>query len=66
MKKQVVILESPSKVKTISSYLGDDFLVLSSKGHIRDLAVSGPERLGIDIKNNFRPDYIIIDKKTNA
>lgn len=63
MKKQVVILESPSKAKTISSYLGDDFLVLSSKGHIRDLAFSGPERLGIDIKNNFRPDYIIIDKQ---
>ncbi|AYJ01278.1 type I DNA topoisomerase [Candidatus Phytoplasma ziziphi] len=63
MEKKVVILESPSKAKTISSYLGDDFLVLSSKGHIRDLALSGSGRLGVDIKNNFHPDYIIIDKQ---
>lgn len=63
MKKEVIILESPAKAKTINNYLGDDILVLHSKGHIRDLSLKGVERLGIDIKNNFKPDYIIIDKQ---
>ncbi|WP_323847766.1 MAG: type I DNA topoisomerase [Phytoplasma sp.] len=63
MKNQIVILESPSKAKTISSYLGNNILVVYSKGHVRNLSLKGSERLGIDITNNFKPDYIIIDKQ---
>lgn len=62
--KKVVIVESPSKTKTISKYLGSDYEVLSSKGHIRDLATSGKFGLGIDVENDFVPNYIPLkDKK---
>ena len=62
--KKVVIVESPSKTKTISKYLGSDYEVLSSKGHIRDLATSGKFGLGIDVENNFEPNYTPLkDKK---
>ena len=65
---KLVIVESPSKAKTIEKYLGADYHVISSKGHIRDLATNGHEGLGIDIRNNFKPTYIDItnDKKPNA
>lgn len=55
--KNLVIVESPAKSKTIEKYLGEDFIVLSSVGHIRDLAKTGKERLGIDVENNFAPNY---------
>ena len=61
--KKVIIVESPSKSKTIQSYLGNDYKVLSSKGHICDLATSGSEGLGIDIKNDFHPTYKISSDK---
>lgn len=62
--KKIVIVESPSKTKTISKYLGSDYEVTSSKGHIRDLATTGKFGLGIDIDNNFTPNYIALkDKK---
>lgn len=62
--KKVVIVESPSKTKTISKYLGNDYVVLSSKGHIRDLATTGKFGLGIDVEDNFQPHYIPLkDKK---
>ena len=62
--KKVVIVESPSKTKTISKYLGSDYKVLSSKGHIRDLSTTGKFGLGIDVQNNFEANYIPIkDKK---
>lgn len=61
---KLVIVESPSKTKTIEKYLGEDFLVLSSKGHIRDLATSGKGGLGIDVDNEFTPTYKnLSDKK---
>ena len=64
MKKNLVIVESPSKSKTIEKYLGSDFKVVSSKGHVCDLATTGKERLGIDIENDFEPTYKINkDKK---
>ena len=57
----LVIVESPAKAKTIKKYLGDDFEVTSSQGHIRDLPI---KEIGIDIDNNFTPKYIINpDKK---
>lgn len=49
MAKKLVIVESPAKVKPIGKYLGSDFLVTSSKGHIRDLSTKGKYGLGVDI-----------------
>lgn len=57
MAKNVVIVESPSKSKTIEKYLGKDFTVLSSVGHVRDLATSGKYGLGIDVEDTFAPVY---------
>ena len=61
--KNIIIVESPAKCKTISKYLGEDYTVVSSKGHIRDLATSGKYGLGIDIENDFKPNYEIIKGK---
>ena len=63
MSKHLVIVESPSKSKTIEKYLGSDFKVVSSKGHIRDLATSGKFGLGVDIENGFQPSYVPITGK---
>lgn len=60
---KIIIVESPSKSKTIESYLGSDYKVLSSIGHIRDLATSGKDGLGIDIDNGFKPNYRVIKGK---
>ncbi|MEK7653281.1 MAG: type I DNA topoisomerase [Patescibacteria group bacterium] len=53
---KLVIVESPTKAKTISKFLGKDFQVESSFGHIRDLPTS---KLGVDVKNNFEPTYVV-------
>jgi len=63
MTKNLVIVESPSKSKTIEKYLGNDYKVVSSKGHIRDLATTGKFGLGVDVDNNFEPNYIPIAGK---
>ena len=55
---KLVIVESPTKASTIKRYLGNDFKVMASYGHIRDLAFSGEKSLGVDVKNNFAPDYV--------
>jgi DNA topoisomerase I len=57
MNKKLIIVESPSKSKTIESYLKEDVIVLSSKGHVRDLATSGKDGLGLEIENDFQPIY---------
>lgn len=62
--KNLVIVESPSKSKTIEKYLGKDYKVMSSKGHIRDLATKGKGGLGVDVENDFKPTYVVSkDKK---
>lgn len=61
--KNLVIVESPSKSKTIEKYLGKDYKVLSSKGHIRDLATKGKGGLGVDVDNNFEATYVIDKEK---
>ena len=66
MSKNLVIVESPSKSKTIEKYLGSDYKVVSSKGHIRDLATTGKFGLGVDIENNFKPNYITIPGKAKT
>lgn len=63
MSKKLVIVESPHKSKTIEKYLGKDFKVVSSVGHIRDLSTSGKYGFGVDIDNNFKPDYKIFKGK---
>ena len=63
MAKNLVIVESPSKSKTIEKYLGKDYKVVSSKGHIRDLSTKGKFGLGVDVENDFKPDYITIKGK---
>lgn len=61
MSKNLVIVESPAKAKTIENYLGKDFIVKSSYGHVRDLANKG---LAVDIEKNFEPQYEVSpDKK---
>lgn len=60
MAKNLVIVESPAKAKTIQGYLGKDFQVASSFGHISDLPEKG---MGIDIENNFQPSYIVPEEK---
>lgn len=64
--KNLVIVESPSKSKTIQKYLGKDYEVVSSKGHIRDLAIRGKDGLGVDVDNNFTPTYVISADKTST
>ena len=56
MEENLVIVESPAKAKTIQKFLGKDFNVKSSQGHIRDLSKS---RLSIDIEHGFKPEYEI-------
>ena len=60
---QLVIVESPAKSKTIEKYLGGDYKVVSSVGHIRDLATTGKYGLGIDIENDFKPNYVPMPSK---
>ncbi len=63
MAKNLVIVESPSKSKTIEKYLGNDYIVTFSKGHIRDLTTRGYGGFGVDIENNFEPKYkLLVDK----
>ncbi len=62
----LVIVESPSKTKTIGKYLGNNYKVVSSKGHIRDLATTGKYGLGIDIENDFKPNYQAIKGKSGV
>jgi len=60
MSKDLVIVESPAKARTINKFLGKDFLVKASMGHVRDLP---EDRLGVDIKRGFRPTYRVIPGK---
>ena len=66
MAKNLVIVESPSKSKTIEKYLGKDYKVVSSKGHIRDLSTTGQYGLGVDIENGFVPNYVAIKGKNSV
>ena len=61
--KNIVIVESPAKSKTIEKYLAGDYKVVSSKGHIRDLATTGKYGLGVDLEQDFKPNYVVIKGK---
>src|SRR6187549_487112 len=57
MAKALVIVESPAKAKTINKYLGRDYKVVASMGHVRDLPKS---KLGVNIENGFQPEYVVL------
>jgi DNA topoisomerase I len=66
--KHLVIVESPSKARTINKYLGSEYLVLASVGHVRDLPSKNPKGVknpvpGVDLEHNFRPTYEILSGK---
>ena len=60
---KLVIVESPTKSKTIGHYLGEEYVVEASVGHIRDLSISGKGGFGVDVDNDFKPTYVIEDDK---
>ncbi|MDY0346001.1 MAG: DNA topoisomerase, partial [Bacilli bacterium] len=61
---KLVIVESPKKSESFSRYLGQGFTILATQGHLRDLATSGKGGLGIDVENNFKPNYKLMPKKS--
>ena len=63
MQKRLVIVESPAKAKTIYRYLGSGFMVKASTGHIRDLP---KDRLGVDIEQDFKPEYEVIPERKST
>lgn len=63
MSKTLVIVESPVKAEKIQGFLGSDYKVMASMGHITDLGKNGIANTGIDIKNNFKPKYVLLDDK---
>jgi len=65
MSKNLVIVESPAKAKTIENFLGKDYRVLSSQGHIRDIEAIGKNSTGIDFEHGYTPNYVIDPTKTH-
>ena len=59
MSKNLVIVESPAKAKTIEKFLGTDYHVLSSQGHIRDIEPLGKNSMGIDFEHSYAPNYVV-------
>ena len=62
----LVIVESPSKTKPIEKYLGSEYKVLSSKGHVRDLSTTGKFGFGVDVDNGFKPNYVMMKGKRSV
>ncbi len=63
MSKNLVIVESPAKAKTIEKFLGKDYHVMSSQGHIRDIEGVGKNSIGIDFSHNYTPNYVVDPQK---
>jgi DNA topoisomerase I len=63
MAKQLVIVESPTKAKTLERYLGSDYSVTASKGHVRDLPEKG---MGVEVDDGFRPEYVLLEEKKDT
>ena len=63
MSKNLVIVESPAKAKTIEKFLGTDYRVLSSQGHIRDIEGIGKHNIGIDFEHGYTPNYVLEPSK---
>lgn len=65
MSKNLVIVESPHKATTLEKFLGKDYRVMASQGHVRDIEGSGKNSLGIDIANHYQPHYVIDAQKAH-
>ena len=65
MSRNLMIVESPSKGDNIAKYLGNDFRVMASRGHIRDIEGIGKNSMGVDFKNSYAPNYVIDKDKIN-
>ena len=63
MAKSLIIVESPTKAKTITKYLGRGYAVMASVGHVKDLPTS---KLGVDLENDFAPQYVTIKGKSKV
>ncbi|KPJ48593.1 MAG: DNA topoisomerase I, partial [Dehalococcoidia bacterium DG_22] len=63
MPKKAIIVESPTKARTISRLVGKDYVVKASNGHIKDLP---PSKLGVDVDNGFQPEYVVIKGKSKV
>ena len=63
---KLLIVESPTKVRTIQKFLGSDFDILASRGHVRDLQKTGERKMGIDVHNDFKADYGVIQGKSKT
>src|SRR5213593_1351380 len=63
MPKQLVIVESPTKAKTLERYLGSDYSVAASKGHVRDLP---EDRMGVEVDDDFKPEYQVLEAKKDV
>src|SRR6187455_2874215 len=63
MAKALVVVESPAKAKTINKYLGKDYKVIASMGHVRDLPKS---KLGVDVDADFEPEYVVIPSRAKV
>src|SRR2546423_7270412 len=63
MAKALVVVESPAKAKTINKYLGRDYKVVASMGHVRDLPKS---KLGVDVEGDFAPEYVVIPTRSKV
>jgi DNA topoisomerase I len=64
MTKNLVVVESPAKARTIERYLGPDYRVLASYGHVRDLPENpGKNKLGVDVENDFAPEYVLVEDR---
>ena len=67
MTKNLVIVESPAKARTIERYLGEDYRVLASYGHVRDLPENpGKGKLGVDVEHDFAPEYVVTSRTASA
>jgi len=64
--KTLIIVESPAKAHTIQGYLGKDYVVLASKGHITELAKGGHFGLGVDVEKDFKPHYVLSADKVST
>lgn len=64
--KTLIIVESPAKASTIQGYLGKDYVVMASKGHITELAKGGRHGLGVDVEKDFKPHYVLMDDKVDT
>src|SRR3990172_3619949 len=62
--KNLVVVESPAKARTIERYLGPDYRVMASMGHVRDLPENpGKGKLGVDVEGDFAPEYVVPDER---